>query len=475
MSMQVQPQPGSSPPVRLGPLTWNQAIWSLGVWLALFAIGSLFISNPFWMEQSAAADPNYAHVIYLHGLLVGIAALIVLISCEVFKLHSNGVRIFSLAAALISTVIVSLGGIFDATLQVHWFWLILHVIGFFLLDAVFIAMLVGFFLELRHPSETTRSLPFWLAILAGFSLEFAALMGHLAGWILSFGAHPALIGTWAHLMGEKVGDFEANLITSHSHEIVVALLALLVAIIAQRFGYASLKAGAKTLAQVGGWLVMAGTVLMTVIYVVGGITAAEPPALFTFGPGGVNGLAGDDLVTGVGVMIGGLLLLLGLVMNKTKHEEALASQGARYTLAAIAWSWLLLVLTVVVAGYYIEFNEVYFGVGDPKAPGAAGDAVFTFAHQDFAFYMLPALMAILLVTNLVLHNKEKTIAWGAISGSLITFIGVLTYVFVDPNPTHSAGYIISAIGVAVMFVTLLVFLQGLWQVIAKEEVTAHNG
>ncbi|RIV20897.1 hypothetical protein D2Q93_11165 [Alicyclobacillaceae bacterium I2511] len=468
MSMQVQPKPGMSVPTRIGSVTWNQAIWGLGIWLALFAIGSLFVSNPFWMEKSAAVDPNYAHVMYLHGLLVGLAALIVLVACEVFKLHSNGVRVFSLASALLSTLIVSLGGIFDATLQVHWVWLILHVIGFFLLDAVFIAMLVGFFLELKYPSETTHSMPFWLAIIAGFSLEFAALMGHLAGWILSFGDHPALLGAWASLVGEKLGDFDANLITSHSHEIVVAVLALLVAVVAQRFGYLSLQAGAKALAQVGGWFVMAGTVLMTVIYVVGGITAAEPPALFTFGPGGVNGLAGDDLVTGVGVMIGGLLLMLGLILNKSDKGNSLESPSSRYTLVAVAWSWLLLVATVVLAGYYIEFNEVYFGVGDPHAPGAAADAVFTFAHQDFAFYMLPALMAILLITNLVLHNKEKTIAWGAISGSLITFIGVLAYVFADPKPLYSVGYVISAIGVAVMFVTLLVFLQGLWKVIAKE-------
>lgn len=470
MSMQVQPKPSPRSPIHLGSVTWGQAIWGLGIWLALWAVGSLFVANPFFNEQSASANPDYANLMYVHVLLVGITALAVLVTCEVFKLHANKIKAFVLVATLLSTLLVSFGAIFDATLQVHWFWLIVHVIGFFLLDAVFIAMLAGFFLELKHhPSETTRSLPFWLAIVAGFSLEFAALMGHLAGWILSFDNHPALIGAWANLVGEKVSDFDANLIVSHSHEIVVAMLALIIAVVAHRFGYQSLKAGAKGLAQVGGWMVMAGTVLMTVIYVVGGITTEEPPNLFTFGPGGANGLAGDDLVTGIGVMIGGLLILGGLVFNKSKHEETLDSQGARYTLAAIAWSWLLLVLTVVVAGYYIELHEVYFGAGDPTAAGAAADAVFTFAHQDFAFYMLPGLMVVLLLANLLLHNQQKTIAWGAIGGSFITFVGVLLYVFATPKPLFSVGYFISALGIAVMFVTLLVFLQGLWKFTAHEE------
>ncbi len=176
-------------------------------------------------------------------------------------------------------------------------------------------------------------------------------------------------------------------------------------------------------------------------------------------------------------MIGGLLLLAGLLLNRSKHEQALDTPAARYTLAAVAWSWLLVVLTVVVAGFYIELNEVYFGAGDLKAPGAAADAVFTFAHQDFAFFILPGLMVLLLFANLLLHDHHRTIAWGAIDGGFITFVGVLLYVFAAPKPTFSAGYIISAIGIGVLFATLLVFLQGLWGHVAPERgasLTHHH-
>lgn len=40
-------------------------------WLAAFALLSLFVANPFASETSAAATPDYARVMFLHGLLIG--------------------------------------------------------------------------------------------------------------------------------------------------------------------------------------------------------------------------------------------------------------------------------------------------------------------------------------------------------------------------------------------------------------------
>ena len=449
----------SLPKATLGHFTWTQIVWFLIAWLVVFALGTLGIANPFWMEQSASATPDYAHIMYIHSLLVGMAGVVVLVACEIFQIRSQKVRTFILFASVISTVLVGLGGLFDATLQINWFWLILHVIGFFALDAIFIAFLVGLIQDLRAKTDASRTLAYWSAILAGFSLEFAALMGHAAGWILDFGNHPALIGIWAKFVGESISDFSANLTTSHSHEIVVALLALLVSMIAWRFGYQSLKSGTKSIARIGLWFVMAGTVIMTIMYVLGGITSIEPPTLFTFGPGGANGLASDDLVTGIGVMIGSLLVLLALLF---KNKDLHAAWG-KTTLYSIAASWLLLVVTVVGAGYYIELNETVFGAGDPHAPGAVSDAVFTFAHQDYAFFLIPASIALMLIANIVLQNKEKAISRGIFTGIVITFIGILTYIFYDPMSIHGVGYIITAIGLFILFVTALFFLQGLWK------------
>ncbi len=449
-----------APDVRLGPFTWKQIILLLLGWLSLFALGSVFISNPFMTETNASATPSYANVMYLHALLIGLTGLVGLVTCEVFKLQSKVVRTGILSAAVGATVLTGLGGVFDATVKnVNYVWLTLHVIGFFLLDAIFILLFIGFYLEWRRRSPRSWKLTFGLAALAAISLEFAAAMGHMAGWILDFGDHPSLIGSWAAAMGEKVADLRDNLITSHSHEMVVALLALIVALSAERFGYQALSGGRRVLARVGMWLTVAGTVVMTIQYVVGGITSHEPPTLFQFGPGGVNGLASDDLVTGIGVMLGGLLVLLALVLGRGDSKELSGSRRA--SSVGIAWSWLLLFVTVPVAGYYIELNEAAFGAGG-SAPRATSDAVFTFFHQDFAFFLLPALMALLLFADLYLSAKpSRLIVQGIFLGTLVIFVGGMTYVF-TVSATYGAGYVLVAVGSIIVALAVGRFLWELW-------------
>ena len=447
------------PEVRLGRFTWRQVILLLGGWLVIFAVGSVFVSNPFITEASAGATPNYGNVMYLHALLIGLVGLVGLVTCEVFKLRSRLVRTGILAAAVGATVLTGLGGIFDTTVSSSVsIWLILHVIGFFLLDAIFLLLFVGFYLEWRQRSPRVWKLTFGLAALAALSLEFAAAMGHIAGWILDFGDHPRLIGSWATAMGETVGDLRNNLITSHSHEMVVALLALIVALAAERFGYQALSGGRRTLARVGMWLAVAGTALMTIQYVVGGVTSHEPPTLFRSGPGGVNGLASDDLVTGLGVMLGGLLVLLALVAGRNNGKGKI-SESRRASSLGIAWSWLLLFVTVPVAGYYIELNEKTFGAGSP-APRAVSDGIFTWFHQDFAFFLLPALMVLMLIADLYLTEKASRLTMqGILLGTLVIFVGFMTYVFVSPV-IYGAGYVLVAVG---SIVTALAVGRFLWE------------
>ncbi|MCL5267862.1 MAG: hypothetical protein M1469_07150 [Bacteroidetes bacterium] len=450
-----------------GKLTWTHVIWLLIAWLTLFALGTLFVANPFWLEKSASAAPDYSHIMYLHSLLVGLAGVIVLIACEIFRVRSRRVRAFILFASVIATILVGLGGVFDAAPQIRWFWLTLHVIGFFSLDSIFIAFLIGMFQDLRAKTDSSSSLPYRLAIVSGFSLEIAALMGHAAGWILDFGGHPVFIGNWVRLVGETVNDFSGNLTTSHSHEIVVAMLSLLIAMVALRFGYQSLKGGSKSFACVGLWLVTAGTVIMTIMYVLGAFTSIEPPTLFMFGPNAANGLASDDLVTGIGVMIGGLMVLLTLLFKR--KDLNVQSSWAKTALYSIATSWLLLVVTVVAAGYYIELHETVYGAGSQHAPAAISDAVYTFAHQDYAFFLIPGCIVLMLITNIVLKDREKGISRSLLTGLSVAFVGILTYAFVDPASVHGVGYIITTIGLFTIFVTTIFFLQRLWNVAFHED------
>jgi len=255
----------------------------------------------------------------------------------------------------------------------------------------------------------------------------------------------------------SVDDFAGALVGSHSHEMAVSVMVLIVVLMAQQFGYSMRKGSARTLAAIGLSLVAIGTVVMTVMYVAAAFTTWSPPAWFVSGPGGANGIASDDVITGILVMGGGLLVAAALVLERSSIRMPVR--------LAAAWSWLLSFATVVVAGFAIEMNEVYFGAGDQGAPGAAKDAVFTWLHQDIGLFLFPFIVLVMLVVErLVARGHLGWIGWTAIIGTTITFIGGLIFVFLEPA-LYGPGYIISTIGLVIVGIALLATLW--WGAIAS--------
>ena len=285
------------------------------------------------------------------------------------------------------------------------------------------------------------------AALAAASMLIAAIMGHLAGWIMEYGSNfPPLIGAYAKFVGFATSDdFTGALVGSHS--MAVAAMALIVVLLAQQFGYGICTGISRALATVGLVMVASGTVVVTAIYVTAGFTTWAPPAWFVSGPGGANGIASDDVISGVLVMGGGLLVAAALVVG-----HSLIRRPVRL---AAAWAWMLSFATVVVAGYAIEMNEVYFGAGDPKAAGAANDAIFTWLHQDIGLFLLPTIVLVMLAVELLVkHGHPSWIGWTAIIGTSITFVGGLVYVFVTPT-LYGPGYVLSTVGLVVVGMALL--------------------
>lgn len=163
-------------------------------------------------------------------------------------------------------------------------------------------------------------------------------------------------------------------------------------------------------------------------------------------------------------MLGGLVLVLALLAGRSKRAVGREAAGeGRLTLGAIVWGWLLLVASVVGGGYYIELNETVFGVGNPKASGAASDAVFTFAHQDFAFFLVPALIITLIVADLALNGRARTIALWIAGGEGVAFAGFWVYVFGAPSSLHGTGYALATLGLVGVWIGLVVFLYGVWR------------
>jgi len=321
-----------------------------------------------------------------------------------------------------------------------------QIFGFFALDEILLVLLLGIVSEWR---AGRRELPIVVSALAAGSMFAAALMGHLAGWIMEFGTgFPPLIGTYASAVGFASGDdFSGALVGSHSHDMAVAIMAFAVLLVAVQFGYAALGGAARWVVRAGLAMVAFGVIAMTALYVVMGFTPYSPPTLFVSGPSGANGIAGDDIVTGVFVMGGGVVVALGLLLGR-------AVQGRPIRLAAL-WAWLLSFVTVVVAGFAIEMNEAYFGQGNPTAAGAARDAVFTWFHQDIGLFLLPAIVLVMLaVERLSAHDHPAWIGWLTIAGSSIAFLGGATYIVIDPS-TYGPGYVVSTVGLLLIGVALV--------------------
>jgi len=434
-------------------LTPSRTIFFVIGWLSLFALLSLAVSNPFQSEPTASATPVFGNVMFLHGLLIGMVGLIALLTCQVMGLRSMHVRAWIVVGVLVATIFAGLGGIWDKNVPGYEVPMWTQIIGFFALDEILLTLLLGFAMEWRRRADA-RGLPFIAAALATASMFLAAIMGHLAGWILEFGWNtPSFIAGYAKFAGFKSGsDFSSALTGSHSHEMVVAAMGLTAVLFGQQFGYGHLNGMAKVTSRFAMGIISAGVVIMTGIYLVAGFNNWAPPPWFV---SGANGIASDDVITGVFVMGGGLIL--GLTLLFARFGSGVSALRRPLALAAL-WSWILSFATVVIAGYAIEMNTSYFGAGDPTAKGAKNDALFTWLHQDIGLFLLPSLVLIMLVVERFIRSGHGNwIAWTTIAGTSIAFAGGMTWVFVDPA-LHGPGYVLTSLGLSVVAVAILATL-----------------
>jgi hypothetical protein len=436
------------PPTFTGWLAWltpKRLAFSVITWLILFSLGSLFISNPFESEPAASATPDFWHVMYLHAMLIGVVGLLGLVACQVLRLRSPHTRLWVSVGVVVATLAAGIGGIFDTRIPGAEVAMWTQIVGFFALDEILLVLIFGMLLEALRRRETAATLGFWVALAATVSLFAAAVMGHLAGWLLEFGAWPGALAGYLKFQGLDLGTFTTNLIGAHSHDMVVAVMALLIAVAARQFGTQGFGRVALIATRAGLGLVGLGLVGTTVMYLAMGFTTWGPPTLFQ-SAGGTNGVAGDDIVTGMTVMLGGAITLLALA----------AGRGVfRPLRLAAAWAWLASFALVVVGGYTIELHETFFGAGDASAAGAANDGVFTWLHQDVGFFLLPALALIMLVVHRYLappRRRRLAVAFGA--GIGVTFVGAMLWVFSDPS-IHGPGYYITLVGMVMIGAALV--------------------
>jgi hypothetical protein len=422
-------------------LTPRRAVLFVIGWLALFAVSSVVLSNPFQSEPHAGATPSYGTVMYLHGLLIGMVGLMALLTLQVMRVKSLHVRAWIIVGVVAATLLASIGGIFDTRIPGAEVAMWTQIFGFFALDEILVLLIYGIYKE-RAQALTIGRIPFVAALAASTAMLGAAVMGHLAGWILEFGNWPGVIGSYASAVGfANVNDFSGAMVGSHSHEMAVGAMALAITLLVVQFGYTTLKGTSRVVARIGMAMVASGTILMAIFYITTGITTWAPPAAIATIGQDPNLIPLDDVITGLLVMGGGVVAAAAFL-------PALIKTPVRF---AAAWTYVLATATVAVAGYTIELNTSHFGAGDQSAAGAASDAVFTWLHQDIGLFLLPTMLVVMLASERLAATTQGRGSWiglVAIIGTTLLFVGGMFWVFVNPA-LYGPGYWLSTAGILV--------------------------
>jgi len=280
-----------------------------------------------------------------------------------------------------------------------------------------------------------------LLVLASLSATLAGLYGLILaqGMFVGFSAVPQLQG-YVTSLGINDTTFEANLVTSHSHEMLPAVMGGIVALTALAVGYEGLEGRRRDLVNAGMLLSCLGIVTMSYLYLVSGLGTYSIPTLFPSGPGGMNGLALDDSQTGL-VGWGALVSLIGLWSLLRKSSLRVAS----------AMTWVFAMLSLVGVGYYIEFNESYYGFGSPGVPPAGGpgylhDDAFMSGHLMFPFFILPLMAGILLyLDGYVPAGWRRTVTAVSLVGMTLGLLGLMDFVATTNWYLEGAGLVITGL------------------------------
>ena len=289
-----------------------------------------------------------------------------------------------------------------------------------------------------------------LIVITTISAGIAAVMGMIYeyGNLFGYASLPALnndVTAWGGLQ-----TFLGNLITSHSHQMLPAVMGGIVGLAAVSFGYEKLSSVKRNFVNAGLIIAVIGTISMSYLYFISSFGTYVIPAIFTSGTGGMNGLALDDSQTGI-IGIGALVTIIGL------YYLLSGNRADRLVQISELLTWVATMAVMIGVGYAMEFNETYYGFGSPGVPPNGGpgfqyDMAFTDGHLLFAFFLMPLVAGILL---LIMHyikgfnTERRLITYFLIAGTIIGGFGVLEYVI-------TLSWVVEAIGLALLIIAIII-------------------
>ena len=422
-------------------------------WSVAWAVGT-FALAPLINYVTPFLDPSYANqwtpdvywrlVLYWHGgiFIPWITVLAVLLATKfgLDKMPGTSGRLIResiFIGGFFAVPIASVAGIFDVYDQ-YLFGIPLwtQIFAFLIGDEMALALLIAMLVYPRTSGGYRRAgMPYYTAFTGVFGALTAALMGHIGGWITWFGPTPQVFNQYINstmypVLGfnndTSVITFTEDVVGSHSHLMLVALMAGVVALVAVFYGY--YEKWGKTEKRVAGfgfaWMVVSLLVALWE-YVFAGVGNLQIPSFFV---NGVSGVAGDDLTTGM-VGVGAVFVLMGVLAHGRKDVNLEGSSLLRDPLfLTVIGAWVMIYLVIPVTGFYINFHEDFF-----QGAGAAFDSAFLRFHQDFGFFVLPALVTLVLALdyNGVSGRVRSYVGGMLLGGAALAFVFGELYVFVS--------------------------------------------
>lgn len=452
-------------------ILWWSVAWAIGV----FALAPLVdyvtpFLNPSYANQWTP-DVYWRLVMYWHGAIF-IPWIVVLSALATTKFHLDSMpglpgRLIGESVFLggfFAVPIAGVAGIFDVYDQFAmgiplWTQIFAFLIG----DEIAIALIVAL---LAHPRKNggflKAGMPYYTVFTGVAGAFVAAMMGHVGGYVSWFGPNPGFLNNYINSTMYPVTGFSnstsvimftEDVVGSHSHLMLVSLMAGVVALAAVVFGYyETWGRNQKRVASFGFAIMIAALLGAMWVYVISGVGNYQIPSFFV---NGVNGVAGDDLTTGV-VGLGAVFVLAGLVSHS---RGSLTLEGRPLfrdpLFLAVVAAWITIYLVIPVTGFYINFNENFF-----KFAGAGFDDAFNRFHQDFGFYLLPSLVTLLLTLRTfgVAPRVGKYIGYLSIGGIAMAFAFGETYTLAAATyTTPYVGQVYTAVPLANLFLYLAVF------------------
>ncbi|WP_373101172.1 MULTISPECIES: hypothetical protein [Pasteurellaceae] len=447
----------------LGRYSWVQVIKGLLALLVVYALGSVFIANPFSIFVDRTTPVDYSRIMYFHGLAVSLAGLTCLIVSQLYELEAKFKKIIfycTLAAIFFGVS----GGAINRSMETSKLTLWYQTPSFFALDAILITLFIGL-LCVKHKA-LRQSLSYYLVLTASGTIIIAALIGDLIGIILDFGDLFGVFGWYAGKIGYSLAEWNDNLLRSHSDMIVIAVMGLILSIISWKYGR-DLHGRSATIKATGEWMAIIGLILMTVILLVSGFCGVnwQIPHIFTekgfFAPRGqsVAGIDLVDFIIGTLFFFGGLFAIGAIFFAKRPDSEHL-SRTAKYTLGGVLLTWSCIIVTVAGMGFLQEYRaDLYNSAKD--VPLAEYGFAFRMLHLDVSLMLFPAVMLVmLLVQHFLRETQNGTIQYILRTGVILCTLGSLVYMLLSPAAFGPGYWIVGSGFVFVIAGMIYFFLHG---------------